>query len=96
MTKTQHYYDLMLKQNGPLFEQFKKVHELYSTDPKSNQEEFNKVGYQVQDIIRRFENMLCSKSEGSGYGKYSSNLADKFHELIKKEFPKIDCIGMKQ
>lgn len=94
MTKTAQYLKLMLEQNQEVFSRFKKIHELYTSDPKSNQDEFNKVGYEIQDVIRRFENILCGHSEGSGYGKYSANLADKFHQEIKKIYPKIDFIGV--
>lgn len=95
MTKSQQYFQDMLEYNKKAFETFKKVHEQYVNTPEKFQEEFNEKGEEVLRIIRKYENLLCSSSESSGFGKYSSNLADKFWELIRKAFPKIDFIGMK-
>lgn len=94
MSKYQQFFNEMLKQNQSLFDEFKKVHDLYSNEPKVYQEKFNELGYEVQDIIRRYENRLCSKSEGTGYGKFSTNLAEKFQKEVKAYFPKIDSIGL--
>lgn len=92
-TKYQQFFDLMISQNKELFDSFKEVHEHYLQDPQKWQQQFNEIGRDVQDIIRRYENMLCSKTEGSGYGKYSTNLSEKFQAEVKKAFPKIDFIG---
>ena len=94
MTKCEEYYQLMLKQNTDLFDQFRVVHSKYEKDPNKYQDEFNQVGYDVQDVVGRFENMLCSNTEGSGKGKFSAALAEKFQAEIKKEFPKYNSIGM--
>jgi hypothetical protein len=93
-TKYTEYYQLMLKQNAELFDQFRAIHAKYEKDPNKYQNEFNQVGYDVQDVVGRFENMLCSQTEGSGKGKFSSALAEKFQAEIKKEFPKYNQIGM--
>ena len=84
----------MLTQNIDLFEQFKVVHDNYKKEPKKFQPQFDQVGYEIQDVIRRYENILCGKSENGGFGKFSSNLSEKFHAEIKKIFPKIDYIGL--
>ena len=94
MTKCEEYYQLMLKQNADLFDRFRSVHSKYEKDPNKFQDEFNQVGYDVQDVVGRFENMLCSNTEGSGKGKFSSALSEKFLAEIKKEFPKYNMIGM--
>lgn len=92
--KYEEYYQLMLKQNEELFAQFREIHKKYEEDPQKYQDEFNQIGYDVQDVVGRFENMLCSQTEGSGKGKFSSALAEKFQAEIKKEFPKYTMIGM--
>lgn len=92
--KFKEVFQMMLDQNKELFEEFKKIHDSYATDPKAWQSKFNEVGRDVQDIIRRYENRLCSHSEGSGYGKFTNSLSDKFHAEIKNHFPKIDSIGL--
>jgi hypothetical protein len=94
MTKYQKYFEEMMAQNKQLFEEFKTIHDQYSQDPKSHQDKFNEVGADVLDVIRRYENRLCSKTEGSGFGKFSSNLADKFRAEVKAYFPKIDSVGL--
>jgi len=94
MSKYQKYYQLMLSQNKELFDKFRVVHKAYELDPKSNQTEFNEIGRDVQDVARDWENRLCSQSEKSSYGKFSTTLSDKFWDEIRKDFPKIDHIGL--
>lgn len=94
MSKYQDYFTLMVSQNQDLFDQFREIHSKYESDPQKYQDEFNQIGYDVQDVVGRFENMLCSQTEGSGKGKFSSALAEKFQAEIKKEFPKYNQIGM--
>lgn len=94
MTKYQQVFQNMLNNHQELFSEFRKIHDLYEKDQKGYQKQFDEIGRDVQDIIRRYENILCGKSESSGYGKYSSNLAEKFHAEIKAIFPKIDFIGL--
>lgn len=84
----------MLKQNKKLFDEFKEVHDNYAKDPKVWKAKFNEIGQDVLDIVRRYENTLCSKSQSGGYGKFTSNLAIKFHDEIKNHFSKIDSIGL--
>jgi len=85
----------MLEFNAELFKQFKEIHDAYVIDPKKWQEAFNEKGREVIPVLARWENSLCSKSESGRFGKFSSNLADKFREEIRVHFPKIDAIGMK-
>lgn len=94
MSKYKQQIQDMLEYHNDLFKSFKKIHDDYEKNPKKFQEEFNEEGQKVLHIIRRYENILCSKSEGGKYGKFSSNLADKFWEEIRALFPKIDYIGM--
>lgn len=94
MTKYQQVFQNMLNNHQELFSEFRKIHDLYEKDQKRYQKQFDEIGRDVQDIIRRYENILCGKSESSGYGKYSSNLAEKFHAEIKAIFSKIDFIGL--
>lgn len=88
------FYDQMVSQNQKEFDDFKIIHDKYADDPKTHQTEFNNQGRDIQDLIRVYENRLCGKSEGSGFSKFSTKLSEKFHEEIKKNFPKIDFIGV--
>ena len=94
MTKFQEYYNLMVDNNKKLFEEFRMIHDEYALKPDDHQDEFNEIGKKIQRTIREYEDKLCGRSEGSGYGSYTGKLADKFQELIRKNFPKIDSIGI--
>ncbi len=93
-SKHQQYFQDMLENNKELFDIFKHLESLYEQDSKKYQKEFNEKGEEVLTIVRRYENMLCSHSEGGKYGKFSSNLSDKFWGMIRKYFPKIDFVGV--
>lgn len=93
MTKYQQCFEDMLKQNKEIFDKFKDIHDKFASDPNTYKDEFNEIGRDVQDIIRRYENRLCGHSESSGYSKFTTNLADKFQQKVREAFPKIDAIG---
>ncbi len=94
MPKYKEYFKRMIDENQKLFEDFGQLHLKYMRDTKTYQKEFNEKGAEILDVIHKYENMLCAQSEGGGYGKYSANLADKFHQIIKINFPRIDSIGL--
>lgn len=94
MTKHRQVFLEMLEQNKELFEEFRRIHDRYALHPAPHQKEFNEKGEEVQAVIRQYENRLCRSSENSGFGKFTTNLADKFHEEIRVEFPEIDNIGL--
>lgn len=85
---------MMLADNKELFENFKDIHDHYTLEPKKYQKILNNYGKEILDIVQEYENRLCSKSESSSYGRFSSNLADKFREEVKKYLPKINSIGL--
>ena len=70
-----------------------KVHDAYVLDPRKNQDEFNRLGKNVVEEIREWERILCGHSERGRFGKFSSGLADKFWDEIRKHYPKIDFVG---
>lgn len=94
MVKYKQIFQEMIKQNKTLFAEFEEVHNKYTLASKRWQREFNQKGEEVLSVIRQYENRLCRQTEGGGYGKFASNLADKFHEEVKAHFPKIDDIGL--
>jgi hypothetical protein len=93
MVKYKQQVQDMLASQQDLFKEFKEIRDKYAVDPKKWQEQFNEVGIKVVPVIQRWENNLCSKSESGKYGKFSSNLADKFWGEIRVHFPKIDWVG---
>ncbi len=96
MTKHQEYYQKMIDQNLDLFSKFQDLHDKYVLEPKKWQGEYNAVGEQVVTIIREWERKLCTESEKGKFGKFSNNLADKFWELVRTDYPRIDFVGVKQ
>jgi len=93
MTKYKEVFSDMLECNKDAFLSFKKLHKLYEESPKEYQLEFNREGEKLLRIIRRYENILCGKSESGKYGKFSTSLSDKFWSEIRVHFPKIDSVG---
>lgn len=94
MTKYKQYFEKMVEENKQLFDEFKAVHAKYDLDDGANQDEFNKLGEKVLDVIHEWENRLCKTSEGAGFGSFTTNLAAKFQEEVKKSFPLFDHIGI--
>lgn len=95
MTKYKQYFEDMLSANHDLFEDFKKVHDQFSADRLAHQEEFNRKGEIIIEIVRDWEKRLCSRMEGGKNGVYSTNLSEKFQAEVRKVFPKIDLVGVK-
>lgn len=85
----------MIEQNKKIFDEFQKLHDRYSLDKQSLQDEFNEKGKIVMDLVRKYEDRLCGKSESTGYGAYTGNLAEKFQQEVRKHFPLIDYVGIK-
>ncbi len=94
-SKYKQFYKDMVQQNSELFDQFKIVHDNFVEDSEKHKKEFNEVGEKVMEIVRSFEQRLTSQMTGSGYGKFSNNVTDKFRDEIKKEYPKIEFVGIK-
>lgn len=95
MSKYQKLFQEMIEGNRELFDSFKEIHEKYVENDVKYQKDFNRHGEKVLEIIRKYELLLTSRSEGGQYGKFSSNLADKFMEQVRSVFPRIDFIGVK-
>jgi hypothetical protein len=87
---------MMLKENKETFENFKDIHDHYTLEPDKYQKIYNDYGKEILEIVQDWENRLCSKSEGSGYSRYSTALAEKFREEVKRYIPKINSIGLEK
>jgi hypothetical protein len=84
----------MVSENKSAFDKFTRIHFEYSIDQDKNQEKFNEEGEKINIIIHEYEDRLCKNSEGAGFGKYTSNLAEKFQDEVRSHFPLIDHIGI--
>lgn len=94
MANYQTIYQQMIDENHQLFRDFHAVHEAYVKNPQSTQTEFNRIGKELLDVILKYEHILCGKTEGGQYSKFSQNLSEKFRGLVRKDFPKFDYIGV--
>lgn len=94
MSKYKKYFQEMVEAHPDLFAEFKTVHDNYVQDKATWKAEFNTQGEKVVEIIHEWEQRLCNKSEGGKYGKFSANLADKFWQEVRVEYPKIDFVGV--
>ena len=95
MTKYKQYFQQMLSANQALFDDFKKIHDLFAADQKTYSAEFNEKGEIIMEIVRDWEKRLCARMEGGKNGVYSANLSEKFQAEVKKVYPKIDLVGVK-
>lgn len=95
MTKYKQYFKEMVSGNQEVFDQFKKIHDQFALDRMKHQDEFNRQGEAIMDIVRDWEKRLCSRMEGGKNGVYSANLSEKFKDEIRKVYPKIDLIGVR-
>ena len=83
-TKYEKQYNEMMLANKSLFEELKSL----SFNPAS--EEFKELQRKLIRIIKKAEDRLCAKTESARYGSFSNNLADKFWEKIRQNYPEID------
>ena len=94
MPKYKEYVERMLAGNKELFEKYAELEGRYSQDEEAYQEEFNKLGEKVILVTKEWENKLCRQSEKAGYSSYTTALAEKFQNEVKKHFPLIDHVGV--
>lgn len=87
-------FEDMWTDHKPELEHFMITHAKFAADPKKNRAEFNKEGERIIEIIRHYESVLCGRSESTGFGNYTSKLAEKFWGEVRKVFPEVDEIGI--
>jgi hypothetical protein len=92
--KYKEYFQKMLDENKEAFDAFAKLHMDYSLDQATLQEKFNMEGEKIMEIVREYENKLCSGTERGMYNHYSAGLADKFQSEVRAHFPLIDNVGL--
>jgi hypothetical protein len=78
-----------------LFLRFDKIHAGYLQNRKEWSKQFHSVGQEVVEIIREGEHTLCAGMERGANGVYSSKLAEKFWDEVKKRYSHIQLVGVK-
>jgi sugar-specific transcriptional regulator TrmB len=94
MPKYKEYFQKMISDNEELFDQFRKLHEKYKLKPDALQEKFNQEGERILEIVREYENRLCTNTERGMYNRFSTKLAEKFQNEVRRHFPMIDRVGL--
>lgn len=94
MVKYKKAYIDMVKDYDEFFKKFKEIHDNFESDPDEWREKFNEQGVKILRIVRRYENSLCSKSENTGFGKFSENLSEKFWAEVRILLPLIDRVEL--
>lgn len=84
----------MVTQNQKLFADFKVSHDQY-VGGEINQQEYNRVGLRIVDIIRDWDRRLCSAMGKGAFSKYSEQLSEKFWSEVRKDYSHIDKVGLK-
>ncbi len=95
MVKYKVYFNKMLEDNKDVFDRFSKVQNQYQHNNRLYQNDLNTIGTKILEIIKDYENKLCSNTERGTYNIFSGNLAEKFQSEVRKHFPYIDYIGLK-
>ena len=94
MTKFTEIYKKMWTDHAEVLDEFREIHDQYQADRVGNSQEFNEKGKVVMDILREYEDRLCSGMERGQFGKYSDKVAEKFWQRVKKDFPMIEMVGV--
>jgi hypothetical protein len=94
-TKYLEIFNEMVSKHEKEFDSFQELHVKYEKDPQKWQDEFNREGGKIMEIVREYENRLCGHMENTNNATYSANLAEKFRNEIKRYLPKLDMIGVK-
>ena len=82
--KFERQYQEMLKNDKDVFAELK----LRSSKPKTDA--FKEIQRKALRVIHINENSLCSRTEGTHFSNFSANLADRFWEKIRANYPEID------
>jgi hypothetical protein len=93
--KYQIYYQKMIDDNRKLFDRFAKIHQLFEKDQDLNAKAFHQLGRDVLDVVRDYDRRLCAAMGRGVYSIYSDKLSQKFWDLVREDFPKIDLVGVK-
>lgn len=89
-------FENLWKENEDIFQKFFLLNNDYGQTEKRKkiENEFQEIGSQVKEILQRGEDELCRQMEKSQHRFYSSNLADKYWDEVRKYFKYIDLVGV--
>lgn len=90
-------FEEIWEQNKELFQEFIILNNDYgdSERRKEVEDDFQKVGEEVKALLQEGENRLCGHMEKGVNRVFSSNLADKYWDEVRKYLKYIDMVGVK-
>lgn len=94
MTKYKKQFQTMINEYSTFFADFKTLHDKVAAGDEDLRPEFNEKGRKILRIIRKYEDALCSKTENSGFGKFSENLSELFWSEVRAYLPRIDEVEL--
>lgn len=94
-TKYQKYFQEMFDAHEHVFLEFQPIHDGYKVDRKKWSKQFHEKGKVIVEIIRDWEQRLCSGMERGQNAVYSARLSEKFWQEVKKMFSHIELVGVK-
>ena len=96
-TKFKQIFEDLWKTDEKLFQEFFILNNEYEKNSKDDKfiDRFQEIGKEVKDILQQGENDLCRQMEKSQHRAYSSKLADKYWDEVRKYFKYIDLVGVK-
>ncbi len=95
-TKYKKIFEEIWNKDKELFQKFVLLNNDYD-DPDRREEleeEFQKIGGKVKDMLQEGENELCRQMEKSEKRVFSSNVAEKYWDEVRKYFKYIDMVGV--
>jgi hypothetical protein len=90
-------FEEIWSKNEKLFQSFFLLNNEYEDISKRNEleDKFQEVGTKVQKLLKKGEDELCRQMEKSEHRRYSTGLADKYWDEVRKYFKYIDMVGVK-
>lgn len=95
MPKYKQYVSEMFDKHHELFDTFQPIHDGYKTDRKAWSAKFHSEGAAVIALMREWEQRLCAGMERGKNALYSSKVAEKYWDEVKKRFSHIQLVGVK-
>ncbi|MBU0975433.1 MAG: hypothetical protein ABIE03_03850 [Patescibacteria group bacterium] len=82
--------------NKALFQEFFMLNNDYADARNRNklEEKFQNIGGKVKNLLTDGENELCRAMENTNNRVYSSKVADKYWDEIRKYFKYMDLVGV--
>ena len=95
-TKYKRIFEEIWEKDKELFQNFFLLNNDYADAKKRTkvEDEFQKVGKQIKELLQKGEDELCRQMEKSSHRAFSSKVADKYWDEVRRYFKYIDMVGV--